>query len=87
MFRGFAKLITKSKFNFCFHLLQDQVTVQYYSVQGFSLAVQSVINGFPKDSKFDRLALRGKWPIFFKLAQGTNVLSDTQQESYQNILF
>ena len=31
-----------------------------------------------KDSKFNRLALRGKWPIFSKLAQGPNVLLHTQ---------
>ena len=38
----------------------------------------------PKDSKFNRLALRGKWPIFSKLAQGPNVLLHTQPEYGQN---
>ena len=37
-----------------------------------------------KDSKFNRLALRGKWPIFSKLAQGPNVLLHTLPEYEQN---
>ena len=37
-----------------------------------------------KDSKFNRLALRGKLPIFSKLAQGTDVLLHTQPQSYRN---
>ena len=35
---------------------------------------------YGKDSKFNRLALRGKLPIFSKLAQGTDVLLHTKQK-------
>ena len=45
----------------------------------------SIRGGF-KDSKFNRLALREKLPIFSKLAQGTDVLLHTKQECYQNFL-